>query len=66
MAEENGVYKIHLQVGEGEYDSYVTRDGKIFFIEGINLESSPDSAQGEGGEATAEAPKQDVPDVSFL
>jgi len=64
--EENGVYKIHLKVGEGEYDSYVTKDGKILFIEGIDLESSPAPAQEEGSEATGEIPKRDTPDVKLF
>jgi len=65
VAEENGVYKIHLKVGEGEYDSYITRDGKIFFVEGIDLESSLASGE-EGTEATGEIPKQDIPDVKLF
>ena len=40
-AEENGVYKIHFKIGEKEYDSYVTKDGKLLFIEGIDLETTP-------------------------
>lgn len=39
--EENGVYKIHLKIGEMEYDSYVTKDGKLLFAEGIDLEETP-------------------------
>ncbi len=66
VAEENGVYKVHLKVGEGEYDSYITRDGKIFFVEGIDLESSLASTQEEGSEATGEIPKQDIPDVKLF
>ncbi len=38
VSEESGVYKIHLKIGEDEYDSYVTKDGKILFIQGINIE----------------------------
>lgn len=36
--EENGVYKFRLKVGESEFDFYVTKNGKLLFIEGINLE----------------------------
>jgi len=39
--EENGVYKIHFKISEKEYDSYVTKDGKLLFIEGIDLETTP-------------------------
>ncbi len=62
--EENGVYKFRLKIEEQEYDSYVTKDGKILFTEGINLESSP--AQEEGNEATGEVPKRDIPDVKLF
>lgn len=38
VTEENWVYKIHLKIGEEEYDSYVTKDGKILFPQGVDLE----------------------------
>jgi thiol-disulfide isomerase/thioredoxin len=37
VSEESGVYKIHIKVGENEYDSYVSRNGKLLFIEGIDI-----------------------------
>jgi len=66
VAEENGVYKIHLKVGGGEYDSYVTRDGKIFFVEGVDLEFTPAPVQEEGSETTGEVSKRDIPDVKVF
>ncbi|MDI6882893.1 MAG: thioredoxin family protein [Patescibacteria group bacterium] len=38
IAEEGGVYKFQLKVGEQKFFSYVTKDGKVFFPEGIDLE----------------------------
>ncbi len=35
--EENGLYKIKFSVGEQEIESYMTRDGKLFFPEGLDL-----------------------------
>ncbi len=35
--EENGLYKIKFSVGEQKIESYMTRDGKLFFPEGIDL-----------------------------
>jgi len=64
--EENGVYKFHLKIGEGEYDSYVTKDGKLFFTSGINLEPQPATPGQEGGETTGEIPKRDTPDVKLF
>jgi len=65
VTEENGVYKFRLKIGENEYDSYVTKDGKLLFTEGINLEQKSASTQ-EGGEATGEIPKRDTPDVKLF
>ena len=45
VTEENGVYKIHLKVGENEYDTYVTKNGKVFFIEGIDLTKVQETAK---------------------
>lgn len=64
-AEENGVYKFELKIGENEFTSYVTKDGKLLFAESpIDLESQPAAAQ--GGEAAAEAPKNETPDVKLF
>ncbi|MDP2966920.1 MAG: thioredoxin family protein, partial [bacterium] len=41
VAEENGVYKFRLKIGNQEYDSYVTKDAKLLFAEAINLETQP-------------------------
>lgn len=41
VVEEGDVYKIKLKIGENEYDSYVTPDGKFLFPEGYNLEETP-------------------------
>jgi hypothetical protein len=39
VTEENGLYKFRLKIGEQEFVSYVTKDGKILFPqEGIDLE----------------------------
>jgi len=41
VVEENGLYKFRLKIGEKEYPSYVTKDGKILFLEeGIDLEKA--------------------------
>lgn len=42
--EENGVYKIRLKIGESEYESYITKNGKLLFQFGIDLEESPEVA----------------------
>ena len=40
--ETSGVYKFHLEIGGQGYDSYVTKDGKLLFAQGINLEKNPE------------------------
>ncbi|MDD5221186.1 MAG: hypothetical protein PHV47_01110 [Candidatus Pacebacteria bacterium] len=35
--EKNGVYKVLISFNGSEYTSYVTKDGELFFTEGVNL-----------------------------
>ncbi len=37
VSEEGLVYKIKLKIGEIEYDSYVTKDGRFLFPEGYDM-----------------------------
>ena len=41
VVEEGTVYKISLKIGENEFDSYVTKDGKLLFVQAIDLEAKP-------------------------
>jgi len=46
VTEENGLYKILLKIGDKEYPSYVSKDGKLLFPnEGVNLEEKPKTAE---------------------
>ncbi len=40
-SKESGVVKINLEIGGNKYDSYVTKDGKLFFPEALKVESAP-------------------------
>ena len=56
---ENGLYKFQLKIGDREFNSYVTQDGKVLFTEaeaGIKLDEKP--AQAENQEATPEETKE--------
>ena len=65
VVEENGLYKIRLKVGEQEFVSYVTKDGKILFPEeGIDLEKK--IAKEETPTSTQEIQKTDKPDVKLF
>jgi glutaredoxin len=47
VIEENGLYKFHLKIENNEYDSYVTKDGKILFTQGVDLEKTVSAPAGE-------------------
>ena len=67
VVEENGIYKIHIKVGEGEYDSYVTKDGKFLFPSAYVMEEGSDgSTSGAEQSAPVEVVKTDVPDVKLF
>jgi hypothetical protein len=65
VVEENGLYKFRLKVGEKEYTSYVTKNGKILFPEeGIDLEKK--LTKEETPTSTQEIQKTDRPDVKLF
>ncbi|MBI2041952.1 MAG: hypothetical protein HYT20_02960 [Candidatus Nealsonbacteria bacterium] len=37
VAEESGIYKLHLTIESNEYDSFVSKDGKYLFSTAFNL-----------------------------
>ncbi len=46
VVEESGLYKIHIKIGQEEYDSYVSKDGKLLFPSGfIKLEEKPQDSE---------------------
>lgn len=66
--EEGGLYKVRLKVGEREYNSYATKDGRFFFPEGFDLTAqSQTPGQTQGGTATTQGvSKSDKPDVKLF
>ena len=60
--EQNGVYQIKFKVEEEEFESYVSPDGKLLFVQGIDLENG--SSDDEGG--NQEIVKTDIPDVKLF
>ena len=40
--EESGLIKIKIKIDDREYDSYITKDGKLFFPEALNMKSQED------------------------
>lgn len=57
ITEEGSVYKIHLKVGEKEYDSYATKDGELLFPEGYDLETETEE---EGLVSQPEASEEEL------
>ncbi len=67
VSEEGSVYKIHLKVGDSEYDSYVSRDGKFLFPDGYSLEATTTAQEAQNSSSTSvEVPKSDNPDVKLF
>lgn len=63
VSEEGGVYKFRLKINEQEFDSYVTKDGKLLFTQGIDLNQQPQVA---GAQEQKEIPKTDKPEVKLF
>ena len=66
VVDGGNVYKMHLKITEGEevlgeFDSYVTKDGKLLFPEGYDMGKT----LGLGGEEI-EIPKNDFPKVELF
>ena len=66
VSEEGSVYRIHLKVGEQEYDSYVSKDGKFLFPEGYSLTATSTTQDSADNNVTTEVEKRDTPDVKLF
>lgn len=53
IVEENGLYKVKIKIGEEEFDSYVTKDGKLLFPQVIDMESSSSASEEENEEVVS-------------
>lgn len=63
VTEENGVYKIVVNVNGNEYNSFATKDGQLLFPEGHTLAGVQSD---EVSSATGPAEKRDRPDVKLF
>jgi len=72
VTEEGDLYKVKFNIGEREFDSYATKDGKLFFPEAIDLNSNPSqqnqpSEQSQpSGQTPTEIPKAEKPNVKLF
>ncbi|MFA4998776.1 MAG: hypothetical protein WC514_02040 [Candidatus Paceibacterota bacterium] len=63
VVEESGLYKFRLKIGDQEYNSYVTKDGKLLWPQdGINLSATTSQT----GAVSQETPKSDNVDVKLF
>lgn len=63
-SEVSGAYKFKIKIGEQEFESYITKDGKILFPEAIILTEK--TAEDTTPEVPKDLPKTDVPDVKLF
>ncbi len=67
IVEENGMYKILVNVGSQELPAYISKDGKLFFPQTVSME---DTASGNPAASTQsagqEASKADKPSVELF
>ncbi len=66
VTEETGLYKIHLKIEETEYNSYITKDGKLLFPNAFNLEEQTEEVAKEEDSAPEEIIKKDTPEVKLF
>ena len=65
VVEDGEILKLRLKVGEREYDSYATKDGKFLFPEAYTLEEKTEE-EATATPSSPETPKQDRPDVKLF
>ncbi len=67
IAEENGMYKIFVSVGSQELAAYISKDGKNFFPQAINMEETAQESQAPSAQNANQAvPKTDKPAVELF
>lgn len=69
VTEEAGLYKIPIDLQGQTFDSYITKDGKIFFPTGVNLKEFEEIAAAAQNTPTTEpikVPKTDMPEVELF
>jgi len=65
VTEEDDLYVITMDIGGREYDSYLTRDGKYLFPQGIDMTEEVEEPE-QVEETPQEVPKSDKPEVEVF
>ena len=63
VAEQSGLYKIKFNIENQEFESYVSRDGQLLFVQGVKIGEEQASANGQNSQPTE---KRDTPDVKLF
>ena len=67
VSEQNGLYAFKLKVDNQEYESYVTKNGKMMFISGVTIDDKPASTTGtDATKPPVTVTKSDKPDVMLF
>jgi len=66
IKEENGLYKMKVNLAGQIIDSYATKDGKLFFPNVIDLDNLPEINQPTQEPETEEVPKTEKPEVELF
>lgn len=64
VSEESGLVKIKLKIGESEYDSYITKDGRLLFPQAFTMEIAEKNQQNNetaSAQTCESLPKSDKP-----
>lgn len=65
--EDNGdLYKMKLSVSGQEMEGYITKDGKLFFPQAIELSQAPSAAEQQGTQQQENVIKSDKPSVEVF
>lgn len=67
VKEENNLYRVKLNIGGREYDSYITKDGGLLFPSAVDLTAKAETpAQNTAQPATPTVEKSDKPSVELF
>ncbi len=66
VSDAGDVYKINIKVGEGEYESFITKDGEFLFPNGYNLKTQNKGEATSTDNTAAGVEKRDRPDVKLF
>lgn len=66
VKEENGMHVITLEIQGQEFDSYITKDGKLLFPQAIDLDEKPEVPETQESPSSVDFPKTDKPNVKMF